>query len=546
MRRNDARMRRTISVLLVSLIIATVAGKRVNGQTTGGPDGAATISGVVKMPEICSPSISPAVVYLEQAGDPAESKAGVGDRSSSGTAEIALVNQRGLQFTPRVQATVVGQTVRFANQDGETHNVHVVSTGFAFNQSMAAGQHQDFTPEKPGVMILACDIHIHMRGFVVVSPTPWVQVCSAKGRFRLEGVPDGRYVLNVWHEMGDPLRKEITVEGGKAIDLHELVVEGRPAPAGATGVATATPRPWADVVDRIGMLLAASRQSATRSGEASRARRLAEDAYWAEFEASDMEVAVQRHLGVARASELETQFRKFRSEVRDVAERRRPVGELEQRSHDLLLDLVAAAGELNTKGVIDSVHVAATRDLPSRVDLTDLGGPPADVPTLLQGLRRGFHRVYEAADQHGPDEASSELTSVYMNDFEPIERYLLGRSPQSVRPLEIEFNAIRGAISTGLKGEALAARLDRLDATVGALTADVEARPVGVFGAAFSASLVTIVREGVEVILVLAMLIALVVKAAQPARTRPGPGRCGRSGPASRWRSSPAARRPWR
>ena len=49
------------------------------------------------------------------------------------------MNQRGLQFVPRVQAIELGQTVRFTNQDGETHNVHVVSPGFAFNQSMAPG-----------------------------------------------------------------------------------------------------------------------------------------------------------------------------------------------------------------------------------------------------------------------------------------------------------------------------------------------------------------------------------------------------------------------
>ena len=94
---------------------------------------------------------------------------------------------------------------------------------------------QDFTPERPGVMILACDVHLHMRGYVVVSPTPWVQVCSREGRFRLEDVPDGRYVLNVWHEMGEPLRKEIVVEGGKALELPELVLAGPSAPARVGG-----------------------------------------------------------------------------------------------------------------------------------------------------------------------------------------------------------------------------------------------------------------------------------------------------------------------
>jgi high-affinity iron transporter len=529
MRQEGKRMRRTMAVLLGMLVVSGIqvrAGARFDGSAGASPShsGRAEVSGVVRMPEICSPSVSPAVVYLAPANRRRDQASrSKGTSPSPGNPEIALVNQRGLQFTPRVQAIAMGQTVRFTNQDGETHNVHVVSSGFAFNQSMAPGHYQDFTPERPGVMVLVCDVHSHMRGYVVVSPTPWVQVCSPQGRFRLENVPDGHYVLNVWHEMGEPLRKKIAVEGGQAVALPELVLAGPSAPARASGTATAPVRPWAGVVDRIGMLLTASRQAATRSGALSKARRLAEDAYWVEFEASDMEVAVRRHLGFARAGELEQQFRRYRSEVREVADGHRSASVLDDRSHDLMLDLVAAARELSDKGVIDAAHIetkhggGVTDELPSRVSLTDLSGPQADPNVLLQTLRRGFHRVGQTADRDGPDEASSELTTVYMTHFEPIERYLLGRSPQSVRPLEIEFNAIRGEISSGLKGEPLTKRLDRLDSDVEALVAKLEARPAGAFGTAFFESLITIVREGVEVILVLAMLIALVAKASQPA-----------------------------
>ncbi len=100
-----------------------------------------------------------------------------------------------------------------------------------------------------------------------------------------------------------------------------------------------------------------------------------------------------------------------------------------------------------------------------------------------------------------------------MTDFERIERYLLGRSPQSVRPLEIQFNALRGEISAGLKGEELATRLDRLSTEVETWSPGSKPGRRGRSAPAFFESLITIVREGIEVILVLAMLIALVVKA---------------------------------
>jgi high-affinity iron transporter len=481
------------------------------------------------MPEICSPSISPAVVYLvPDRGRGADRKAGTSTVATSHP-EVALVNQRGLQFTPRVQAIALGQTVRFTNQDGEMHNVHAVSQGFEFNQSMSPNRDVDFTPERPGVMILACDVHLHMRGYVVVSPTRWVQVCSPKGGFRLEDVPDGRYMLNVWHEIGQPTRTEIVVQGGKAVDLPELVLAGPSTQRQVAGAGNATPgRPWTEVIDRIGVALAASRDAAARKGELARARRLAEDAYWVEFESSDMEVAVRRHLGYARAGELEQRFRRFRSEVREVAEGRQPASVLDERTHDLLLDLLGAARELNEKGVTDAAHLGANEgggppaDLPSLADGLAADGPRADPHVLLQSLRRGLQGVRHQADQRGADEASSELTTVYMNDFEPFERYLMGRSPESIRPLEAQFNAIRGEITSGLKGEPLAEGLDRLFGEVESLVVRLEARPAGTFGTAFLESLITIVREGVEVILVLAMLIALVAKATQPSAVPTG------------------------
>ena len=137
-------------------------------------------------------------------------------------ADVALINQEGLQFSPRVQAIALGQSVQFTNADNETHNVHV---GNDFNESMSPGQPRRFTPTRPGVYTLLCDVHSHMRGYLVVGPTPWVAACTRQGRFRLDGVPDGRYVLDVWHEMGTPLRRVLTVAGGSPVDLGTIAHE---------------------------------------------------------------------------------------------------------------------------------------------------------------------------------------------------------------------------------------------------------------------------------------------------------------------------------
>ena len=105
---------------------------------------ATEVMGVVRMPDVCSPSVSPAVVYLV----PADAKerhnllmrARV-DASAGRTnpAEVVLVNQRGLQFVPRVRAIALGETIRFTNEDGETHNVHVGIAGIHVQPIDVAG-----------------------------------------------------------------------------------------------------------------------------------------------------------------------------------------------------------------------------------------------------------------------------------------------------------------------------------------------------------------------------------------------------------------------
>jgi high-affinity iron transporter len=432
---------------------------------------------------------------------------------------VVLVNQRGLQFVPRVQAVRLGQAVRFTNGDSETHNVHVISPGSDyFNESMAPGQPRDFTPKKPGVVRLACDIHSHMRGYLVVSASPWAQVCAADGRFRLDGVPDGEYRLTVWHEAGDPLRRRVTVAGGEAVDLGALTLTATAAAAPAPGRSVPA-RPWSEVIDRVGVRLASALDAAGKARDFKKARKQAEDAYWVEFEGSDMETAVRQHLGYARAAGLERRFRAVTPALRGLAGRTSGPERAVDATRQLLLGLVQASGELNRKGVTDAAHLkAAATEAPAAADAP--APDPGDHPALLAALGRGFEGVRALADRGEADEAAAAMTDVYFDRFEPLERFILARQPTDVQPLEARFNTVRGRVGAGLKGNELAAALGDLQDEVKGVLGRSEARGAGAFGPAFAASLVTAVREGTEVILLLAMLIALAAKAGQAGALR--------------------------
>jgi high-affinity iron transporter len=159
-----------------------------------------------------------------------------------------------------------------------------------------------------------------------------------------------------------------------------------------------------------------------------------------------------------------------------------------------------------------------TKDDASRAVAAAPPDPSGDVEAQQATLAKAFDGVAELADGGSSDDAASAMTSAYFEAFEPIEKGLLARRPQEVPPLEARFNAIRGRIDGGLKGTALAAELVSLREEVAQAVA--RSQSGGAFGTAFFASLVTILREGMEVILLLTMLIALVAKAGQPKALR--------------------------
>jgi high-affinity iron transporter len=235
---------------------------------------------------------------------------------------------------------------------------------------------------------------------------------------------------------------------------------------------------------------------------------------------------VRVHLGFARAGELEEQFRGFARGVREAAEGRSPASKASDLSRSLLLGLLRASDDLRRKGVIDRTQVLVAPASTESHAAKPLTATTAPAPTGLDPkaqlieVRRGLQSVLVLADQGEADDAASEMTAVYWDQFEPLERYIAARQPQEVRPLENLFTTIRGEISAGKKGQELANRLSLLENEVGRSLTRSEAAAVGTFAPAFVTSLITILREGVEIILILAMLIALTAKAGQPSALR--------------------------
>jgi hypothetical protein len=68
-----------------------------------------------------------------------------------------------------------------------------------------------------GLVTLRCDIHEHMRALILVLDTPYFVVSDPQGRFRLEGLPPGRFVLKVWLDSRTTLERPVELAAGSTL-----------------------------------------------------------------------------------------------------------------------------------------------------------------------------------------------------------------------------------------------------------------------------------------------------------------------------------------
>ena len=136
-------------------------------------------------------------------------------------AEHVAIDQRKMNFVPRVTVVVQGTTVDFVNSDSVGHNVYWPS--ISGNKKLAhnlgtwpKGEKKSFQFNDPGAASLLCNVHPEMSAFVVIAPTPYSAVTDSDGSFEIKDVPAGTYTLKTWSEDGKVTTQSVTVASGTA------------------------------------------------------------------------------------------------------------------------------------------------------------------------------------------------------------------------------------------------------------------------------------------------------------------------------------------
>jgi plastocyanin len=111
-----------------------------------------------------------------------------------------VVDQVDKEFTPKVTAILVGTPVTFPNNDNVRHQVYSFSPAKRFELPLYAGvPAQPVVFDKPGVVVLGCNIHDWMVGYVYVSESPYFAKTDKDGKASLADLPPRQYVVRVWH-----------------------------------------------------------------------------------------------------------------------------------------------------------------------------------------------------------------------------------------------------------------------------------------------------------------------------------------------------------
>lgn len=115
------------------------------------------------------------------------------------TVPTAIVDQVDEAFVPAVSVVTAGTDAQFTNSDRTSHHVYSVSTPNAFALPLYKGNGRLKNRfSSPGLVVLGCNIHDSMLGYILVVESTRAGTTGADGRLTLSDVPAGHYVVRAW------------------------------------------------------------------------------------------------------------------------------------------------------------------------------------------------------------------------------------------------------------------------------------------------------------------------------------------------------------
>ncbi len=284
---------------------------------------------------------------------------------------------------------------------------------------------------------------------------------------------------------------------------HRIIAEGsaqpEPAAAPAQDTAPAAARPvqpyWANTVARINKdLLAAA--DALDAGDAGKAKALIQKAHFEGYKNSLLETAIRRTVSQQQDIAFNSEFSRIAGLVTDG----RPPALIRGSARVLNDELTALLPGLPLMGVAKEEAVEA---------------PTADWQSVAAQIRAGLAQALASAAAGEPAKAVGRFQDLYFDVFEAsgMEARVGARDVGAKTRIEGRFSKLMSLARDNAPQAALQAEADALNADV-AEAAGLLGGSAGGGGAAalFGYSLLIILREGFEAILIVSAIVAYLVK----------------------------------
>ncbi len=136
---------------------------------------------------------------------------------------VTQMAQKNLEFVPALLPVQAGTRVEFPNFDDTYHNIFSYSPAKRFDLGRYLKDERPIPSvvfDTPGLVTLHCDIHEHMRALILVLSTPYFVVTDTEGRYRLAGLPAGRYILSAWVDSKTTLQRPVELVDGATLTVN--------------------------------------------------------------------------------------------------------------------------------------------------------------------------------------------------------------------------------------------------------------------------------------------------------------------------------------
>jgi plastocyanin len=111
----------------------------------------------------------------------------------------AVMDQQQLAFEPTILVVAVGTVVEFPNSDSVSHQVYSFSPAKKFQLPLYKGtRHPPVTFEREGLVVLGCNIHDQMVGYIYVTSAPLFGKTDSGGTLRFRNLRAGTYQVTIW------------------------------------------------------------------------------------------------------------------------------------------------------------------------------------------------------------------------------------------------------------------------------------------------------------------------------------------------------------